>query len=274
MKNLLLNSIIIAAIILGCSPTASPITGNEPKIVEDEENTNDGKADSVYVNALGMQFNLVKAGSFQMGTDTTAQNESPAHSVKITTDFYIGIHEVTQLQWKQVMGTDASFFKGDSLPVERVSFNDILAFIDALNELERNAGYRLPTEAEWEFAAKGGIQSEKFVFPGSNNLNELAWYLNNADGTTHTVGQKKANELGLFDMAGNVWEWCSDWYGANYYENSPQIDPTGPNAGITRVLRGGSWGSTIEQCRVSSRSSIEAESRFSGIGFRLVRAYP
>ena len=203
----------------------------------------------------GMEFVFVKGGCFQMG-DTFGDgeaNEKPVHDVCVG-DFYLGVYEVTQAQWKRVMGSNPSYFKkGGNYPVEQVSWNDAQGFIERLS---RQAGrkYRLPTEAEWEYAARSGGKREKYAgTSGKNELGDYAWYTSNSGGSTRPAGQKKPNGLGLYDMGGNVWEWCADWYTEGYYRNSPKNNPTGPDAGQFRVLRGGSWFDNARNVRASYR---------------------
>jgi formylglycine-generating enzyme len=209
-------------------------------------------------------------------------DEKPTRRVTIS-DFYIGKYEVTQKQWRAVMGTSTDFgsaqsaslsdpsnFKGcDDCPVERVSWNDIQEFIKTLNQ-KTGKKYRLPTEAEWEFAARGGSAGSPTRYSGSNNIDEVAWYDKNSGSKTNPVGRKKANELGLFDMSGNVWEWCSDWYGS--YSSGSQTNPQGPSSGSGRVLRGGGWFSYAQYCRVSIRSYGAPGYRGNYRGFRLALA--
>ncbi|MBQ7951520.1 MAG: SUMF1/EgtB/PvdO family nonheme iron enzyme [Alistipes sp.] len=191
----------------------------------------------------GLDMVFVKGGTFTMGATSEQgadayDDEKPAHSVTLS-DFYIGKYEVTQAQWRAVMGSNPSSFKGDNLPVENVSWNDIQKFIQKLNT-QTGKEFRLPTEAEWEYAARGGSKSRGYKYSGSNNIGDVAWYSGNSGSKTHPVGQKQPNELGIYDMSGNVWEWCSDWYGS--YSSSSQTNPKGPNSGDYRVLRGGDWG--------------------------------
>lgn len=222
---------------------------------------------------------LIKGGAFQMGDKHIA---APVHSVTLS-DFEIGKYPVTQKLWIDIMGKNPSSFKGDDLPVEQVSWDDCQEFLKKLNQ---NTGkkYRLPTEAEWEFAARGGAFSKGFQYAGSNDLNEVGWYWENSGDKmlsgewkaelitqnkcrTHRVGQKNANELGLFDMSGNVFEWCADWY--DKYPSGAQTNPIGPASGSDRVLRGGSWLHDARYCRVAYRNLNTPVLRNGGIGFRL-----
>ena len=176
----------------------------------------------------GPQMVLVKGGTFQMGSNER-DDEKPIHAVTVG-DFYIGKYEVTQKEWEAVMGSNPSRFKGANRPVELVSWNSIQEFLQKLNS-KAGKHYRLPTEAEWEYAAKGGNQGQNYECSGSNSIDEVAWYNGNSSRQTHEVGQKQPNELGIYDMSGNVWEWCSDWYDANYYSSSPSKNPQGPSSG-------------------------------------------
>ena len=164
------------------------------------------------------------------------------------------------------MGNDPSRFSNcDNCPVEQVSWNDIQDFIQKLNQ-KTGKNYRLPTEAEWEYAARGGNKSKGYTYSGSNSSGEVAWYTDNSDSKTHPAGQKQPNELGLFDMSGNVWEWCSDWYGSDYYQSSPSSNPKGASTGSFRVRRGGGWCSNARDCRSAYRDFTYPGRR---IGFRL-----
>ena len=204
-------------------------------------------------------------GTSEQGSDAESI-EKPTHSVTLSS-YYICKYEVTQALWRAVMGSNPSYSKGDNLPVERVSWDDCQTFIKRLNSYtERD--FRLPTEAEWEFAARGGNYSRHYKYSGSNNLDDVAWHGDNSDNRTHPVGTKQPNELGLYDMSGNVWEWCSDWYGS--YSSYSQSNPTGPNSGSGRVERGGSWYDFARICR-SSRRDFDAPSGSGNyLGLRLV----
>ena len=213
---------------------------------------------------------FVKGGTFTMGATAeqgsdASSNEKPTHSVKLS-DYYIGKYEVTQAQWIAVMGNNPSNWKGDNLPVENVSWSDIQEFISKLNALTGKR-YRLPTEAEWEYAARGGNQSKGYKYSGSNSISDVAWHKDNSGSKTHPVGQKYPNELGVYDMSGNVWEWCQDWLGN--YSSSLQTNPTGASSGSYRVLRGGSWSYIARTCRVSIRGYSKPADRYSRHGFRL-----
>jgi formylglycine-generating enzyme required for sulfatase activity len=243
------------------------------------------------VQELDIQMVLVRGGTFTMGCTSEQGSdcsdwEKPAHSVSLN-DFYIGKYEVSQQQWSEVMGANPSYFKGDKLPVEKVNWNDVQEFIRALNA-KTGKNYRLPTEAEWEYAAREGSQSKGYRYSGGNSAGEVAWYYENSGNSAlkdsewnmddlgkyncrpHPVGSKKANALGIYDMSGNVWEWCSDWYGA--YPASAQTDPAGASAGANRVYRGGSWSDLAQNMRVSLRFNISPDYRNDFLGFRLARS--
>ena len=233
------------------------------------------------VNGVSFQMVAVDGGTFTMGVDTVMVTEGdanldelPAHEVTVSS-FSIGQTEVTQELWEAVMGTNPSSFTGDlQRPVDQVSWEDCQEFIARLNAITGKA-FRLPTEAEWEYAARGGSKSRNNIYAGSDNLDEVAWYYFNSyaqgidspDYGTHVVGVKRGNELGLYDMSGNVNEWCADWYG-NYTEDA-QTDPVGPESGLRRVTRGGGWYSTPADCRTTFRNYEAPGSRNYALGFRL-----
>lgn len=180
--------------------------------------------------------------------------------------FHISKYEVTQELWQVVMGSNPSDFKGSKRPVEQVSWDDCQTFIAKLNQLT-GKNYRLPTEAEWEYAARGGNRSNGYKYAGSNSIGDVSWYDGNSGNTTHDVGMKRANELGLYDMAGNVGEWCNDWKGD--YISGGQTNPRGASSGSYRVFRGGSWIEYAKYCRVSYRRSAESTYHLSNLGLRL-----
>ena len=221
----------------------------------------------------GVEFKMIKVegGTFSMGATSEQgsdayDSEKPVHSVTLS-DYYMGATEVTQELWQAVMGSNPSEFKGDNqLPVESVSWDDCQKFIKKLNRWTGKE-FRLPTEAEWEYAARGGKYSRGYKYSGSNNSDEVAWYGSNSGSKTHSVKTKKANELGLYDMSGNVWEWCNDWWGC--YQSNSQTNPTGSSEGEYRVLRGGSWDYRDRFVRVSGRGGSTPESRYDNQGLRL-----
>ena len=208
----------------------------------------------------------VQGGTFQMGSNDGDSDEKPVHSVTLSS-YYIGQTEVTQALWKAVMGSsNPSWCEGDNKPVERVSWNDCQTFITKLNQLT-GEHFRLPTEAEWEFAAKGGRKSRGFKYSGSNTIGDVAWYDDNSGYETHVVATKSPNELGIYDMSGNVWEWCQDWYGD--YSSSSQTNPTGSFSGSYRVSRGGSWTFDAARCRAARRSGFTPTNSYGALGLRL-----
>ena len=222
-------------------------------------------------DGISIDMVRVEAGTFTMGATAEMKDpwkeEKPTHQVTLTNDYYIGKYEVTQALWKAVMGNNPSNFKGDNLPVEQVSWDDCQEFISKLNRITGKT-FRLPTETEWEYAARGGKKSRGYQYSGSNNLSEVAWYKENSGYKTHAVGTKQANELGIHDMSGNVLEWCQDWYGE--YNSSSQLNPTGANSGSYRVRRGGCWFDLARYCRSSSRRSFTPGGRDNDLGLRLV----
>jgi formylglycine-generating enzyme required for sulfatase activity len=250
----------------------------------------------VFVNEQGIRFVRIPAGSFLMGTpdppcpeddpatpvnererclEAVNPDERPARTVIISRAFYMGQYEVTQDQWERVMDTNPSGFHRDAaaeekarVPVENVSWEDIQLFLARLNALDGKSTYRLPTEAEWEYACRAGTTGDFYGRP----RNSIMWYDRNSGHVTRAVGTARPNAWGLYDMLGNVWEWCRDWYDKDYYRNGPAIDPQGPATGTRRVLRGGGIYDWLEQCRVSFRCSGRPDDRCDSVGFRLVRA--
>ena len=224
-----------------------------------------------------MEFILCPAGTFMMGATRVWKyrgvgggdmiNDKPVHQVRLTRPFYIGKYLVTQTQWREVMGNTPSRFKGGEHPVEQISWNNVQEFVKKLNETEGHKRYRLPTEAEWEYAARSGTTTEFFWGEDENKLDEYAWF--DSEKSTHPVGQKMANPWGLHDVYGNLCEWVQDWYGETYYANSLETDPPGPAAGTDRVVRGGCWYDPAGYCRSAVRCHYAPDIWFCNIGFRL-----
>jgi len=207
-------------------------------------------------NSIGMKLALIPAGEFAMGSpesdDHATESEKPQHKVRITKPFYLGVHEVTQAEYEKVTGENPSRFIGASNPVEHVSWHDATEFCKRLSA-EEGKTYRLPTEAEWEYACRAGTTKQYSFGDAWTSLGEYAWYANNSDTKTHLVGEKKPNAWGLYDMHGNVYEWCQDRFGEDYYAGSPTDDPPGPERGAYRVVRGGCWGGVAWFCRAAGR---------------------
>ena len=223
-----------------------------------------------YANGVSFEMVEVRNGTFRMGATPEQAgdaegDEKPVHSVTLSS-YYIGKTEVTQALWKAVMGSNPNYWKGDNLPVECVSWDDCQEFIRKLNALT-SQHFRLPTEAEWEFACRGGNNSRGYKYSGSNNIDNVAWYRDNSGNKTHPVATKSPNELGIYDMSGNVWEWCCDWYGD--YTSGAQTNPKGPESGLLRVYRGGSWGDGTWSCRSSNRRYYYPSYRYIDLGLRL-----
>ena len=243
-------------------------------------------------NRLGMEFVLIPEGSFEMGSNNGEADEKPVHQVRISQPFYMGKYEVTigeylkycretnrnWPEWLEVGSTyhirsgGNAFYKPfvsdseqDRRPIVGVSWNDAVAYCEWLSR-KTGETYRLPSEAEWEYACRAGTTGEY-----AGNLDEVGWYSGNSDGKTHSVGQKSPNGWGLYDMHGNVWEWCQDWYEEGYYGKSPGSDPTGPSRGSNRVTRGGGWFNTAPSCRTANRYRATPAYRSNDLGFRLLR---
>jgi len=211
---------------------------------------------------------FVEGGTFMMGCNDSICNSFyiPRHQVTLSS-FYIAKYPVTQKQWMALMGENPSVYKGDDMPVNNITWHKTQYFINYLNEIT-GKNYRLPTEAEWEFAARGGNKSEGYRYSGSDNLDEVAWFLDNSEGKLHPVGKKKPNELGIYDMSGNIREWCSDWH--DYYLDIPQINPTGPEKGRYHLTRGGYFNTNNHFCIVWARNAVLHDPVFFTFGFRLV----
>lgn len=235
--------------------------------------TKGGDVRTITVKGVSFKMILVEGGTFTMGDTSEQENdawgvESPTHYVTLS-DYYIGQTEVTQALWKAVMGSNPSYHEGDNLPVEQVSWKKCQTFIRKLNSLT-GLHFVLPTEAQWEYAARGGKKSNKYKYAGSNSIGQVAWYNyeGNSNRKTHAVATKQPNELGLYDMSGNVWEWCQDWFGS--YSSVAQTNPTGASFGSYRVIRGGSYFFTAWYCRVSFRGHYTPTDSSSNQGLRLV----
>lgn len=237
---------------------------------------NDKVSSKVTFNTNGFEMISIKGGTFVMGGTDLVNDGGPIelnpltgdecpHTITVK-DFSIGKYEVTQAQWKEIMGDNPSYYKtNDNNPVENVSWVDVQVFIDKLNA-KYSECFRLPSEQEWEFAARGGLQSKNFKYAGSNNANEVAWWEGNSKGKPHPVGTLKANELGIYDMSGNIWEWCADW------KIPYPCNPLGKDFNnISRVLRGGTFASDSNSVRVRDRNGRNINLRLNTLGFRLAK---
>ncbi len=228
-----------------------------------------------YTNSVGVEFVLIPEGEFMMGSPSGEEDrdddEGPVHKVTIEEPYYLGKYEVTREQWFEVMGSNPSNFKGDDLPVEQVSWDDVQEFIKKLNEIEGTNKYRLPSEAEWEYACRAGTTTRYYFGDDESRLKDYAWYIDNSNQKTHSVGQKKPNPWGLYDMYGNVWEWCQDRYHSDY--NGAPSDGSAWESGSSssRVVRGGCWRDDARYCRSAFRSRNVPRLRYGGVGFRILR---
>jgi len=264
LKCLLAAAVAAVLVVLGIRSLSGPIDSDDSVLPV-------GSRSGVYtVGNVSFRMIRVEGGTFQMGATSEQSSdaysdESPVHGVTLSS-FCIGETEVTQGLWEAVMGSNPSKWKGAGLPVEQVSWKDCQEFISRLNA-KTGASFRLPTEAEWEYAARGGQKSVGYKYSGSDNISDVAWYDGNSGGQTHPVKGKKANELGIYDMSGNVWEWCQDWYGV--YSGGSQTNPGGASSGSYRVFRGGSWNSNARSCRVSIRNFNSPVTRNYNLGLRL-----
>ena len=242
------------------------VEAGERKIKEEPTKT-------IYLdNGVSLTMIGVAPGSFMMGSENGYDSQKPVYRVTLTKPYYLGETEVTQAQWRAVMGNNPSYFQGDDHPVEQVSWDDAMAFCQKLNDEGRapkDWKFTLPTEAQWEYACRGGNKSRGYTYSGSDDVGEVAWYGNNSGRETHAVRQKEANELGFYDMSGNVFEWCLDWYRSGSYSSGAVTDPQGPQSGSRRVLRGGGWDSGAQFCRSAYRFSFSPGHRNFSCGFRL-----
>jgi formylglycine-generating enzyme required for sulfatase activity len=296
----LLGLALSAAVIKACSPAKTPNPTSSPTDTL-EPPTQKPEPTPTTLSHITPEMVLVEGGEFQMGSTEGTPDEAPVHSVVISQPFYMGIYEVTFDEFDAFCANIGRYNKPDdggkgrgSRPVLGVDWDDAIEYCNWLSEREglspcysgkgkvaqcdfSASGYRLPTEAEWEYAARGGMQSQGYMFSGSDDPAEVAWFAVNADGGAHPVGERTPNELGLFDMCGNRFEWCWDWYLEDYYTISPSKDPFGPPRlevdspfDLVRVRRGGSWGEDAENIRITSRS-FDTYNYPGGNGFRLVR---
>ena len=253
------------------STTASTVSVSPVQVPAVPSNTISDDVITIPVkDGICIEMVKVEAGTFMMGATSEMKNpyddEKPVHQVTLTNDYYMGKYEVTQALWQAVMGKNPSYFKGDNLPVNYVRWKDCQRFISKLNSMTGRK-FRLPTEAEWEYAARGGKKSRGYQYSGSSNISDVAWYDGNSGDKTHPVGTKQANELGIYDMTGNVLEWCQDWYGSYY--SSSQTNPTGATSGSRHVNRGGSWAKNVRRSSPSCRYGAIYVDRDLDLGFRL-----
>jgi formylglycine-generating enzyme required for sulfatase activity len=281
----LFSSVLAFGLLVGCGKSnVGGGTGSGPPC-ETDEDCAEGEAcfdgDCVEVEltidlggGVTMELVRIRAGTFMMGSDSGRDDETPVHSVTISRDFYIGRYQVTRTQWQAVMGSDPSSLSGcGDCPVANVSWDEVVTFCDTVATM---TGYdlRLPTEAEWEYACRAGTTTEYSFGDDGARLGDYGWYIDNSDSRTHEVGGKLPNPWGLYDMHGNVLEWCSDWYSSTYYSSSPGSDPTGPEAGSDRVERGGQWGSSPGSCRSANRSRSSPDLGSTKVGFRCALGTP
>lgn len=281
MKKIFFALLALCAFVVTLPSCGEHNTPDKPDMPNDSTDTpgDDSIQSVIAFEVKGITFNMffVEGGTFMMGAmdgdEEAGGDERPQHKVTLS-DFSIGETEVTQELWEAVMGANPSNFEGDTLPVEGVSWNDCQQFINTLNNLlsDKLGGkhFRLPTEAEWEFAARGGNKSKGYKYSGSDNLDDVAWYDSNSGNATHTVKTKSPNELGLYDMSGNVQEWCQDWYNDDYYGNSPVDNPQGTESGSDRANRGGNWCYNARNCRSSNRNYRNPDGKYNYLGLRLV----
>jgi formylglycine-generating enzyme required for sulfatase activity len=272
----ILSGMLIGLVCLGCGKTDPPTGGASGEKASTGGST---KTDSVdrqpgkgMTNSIGMKLVYIQPGEFQMGSNDGEDDEKPLHTVKISKGFYMGIYEITQEQYQKVMGNNPSHFKGeDNLPVETVSWDAAVEFCKKLSQKEGKT-YRLPTEAEWEYACRAGTTTKFSFGEDESRLGDYAWYRQNSGSKTHLVGTLKPNAWGLYDLHGNVWEWCQDWYATDWYSKTPAENPLNESYGDKkkRILRGGGWSYLALNCRVSNRNSSNPFYRLSYFGFRVV----
>jgi formylglycine-generating enzyme required for sulfatase activity len=266
-----LAAIVVSAIILSTQGTkvrdsssgeAQSPTAQKMKTVAVKPIENGAKS---FINQAGVEMVWIPPGSFTMGSPNGGKDEKPVHGVTISKGFYMGKYEVTQAQWRTLMGKNPSYFKGDNLPVENVSWVNVQVFIDHLNALNDGFVYRLPTESEWEYACRARTTK---AYAG--DLDTMAWYVNDSDDQTHQVGTKQPNAFGLYDMHGNVWEWCQDWYRPDYSGTPSDGSASQTGDQKYRVMRGGSWLGSADSLRSAARGRASSNDRTNHDGFRLV----
>lgn len=256
--------LVLPSFFVGCDGPSSP-----------PRSDTDSSGGRAVVNSLGMKFVRIPAGTFQMGSTAGQTDERPVHEVTISESFYLSEFEVTQAWWTAVMGHNPSRFRDPWRPVEQVSWTDVQRFIQKLNEREGVNLYRLPSEAEWEYATRAHTRTTYYFGNDRQPLPEHAWYYFNAEGRTLPVGRKRPNPYGLHEVYGNVWEWVLDAYDADYYAQSPEVDPRASNPlAAARVIRGGGWQSIASDMRSANRGWARTNARRDNIGFRLVREIP
>jgi formylglycine-generating enzyme required for sulfatase activity len=266
----------VVLLVASVFPLAGAPKGTEPSVAPQMM---PAPSEPVRHIALGdgveMTFVLIPAGSFSMGSDEEAGDgdESPVHAVRISRPFYFGRCEVTQAQWEKIMGANPGRFISADLPVDSVSWNDAQVFVAALSRKTGHT-YALPTEAQWEYACRAGTTTPWSFGGPPAAAGDFAWWAENADGRTHVVETKKPNPWGLYDMHGNVWEWCADWYAKHTYSKTGAVDPRGPAAGESRVLRGGAWGDQPDGMRSATRNCNGPDGANDGIGLRVVLMIP
>ena len=290
MKHFKLSPLLLMFVLTASFSFISTVTQDEKSLQIKKVSPVNRKNFTFTVNNVSFEMIFVEGGTFVMGCTPEQSDcfnsEKPAHNVSLS-DFYMGKYPITQKLWYIVMGSSIQQQRslaerntlcgeGDDYPMYFVNYEECEAFCNKLNTLLSNLlpeGYKfgLPAEAQWEYAARGGKKSNGYKYSGGNSINNFAWNYDNSNKTTYPVGKKMPNELTIYDMSGNVWEWCSDWYDVNYYGSSPSIDPKGPNSGTLRVIRGGAWNEAATRCRVSNRGN-SSNYRLNRIGFRICLA--
>jgi len=258
-----------------CTEKITSGSDPEPNLIQRPEEVTYAEENETSINTIDMEFVLIQPGEFDMGSPANEtgryNDEGPIHHVTISEAFYLGKYEVTQKQWHEVMGDNPSYFKGDDLPVENVSWDNVQKFIKRLNEKENTHKYRLPSEAEWEYAARAGTTTRYSFGDDDSKLGEYAWYSENSGDNTHPVGNKGANPWGLYDVHGNVWEWVQDIWNNTY--NGAPADGSAWEYGVSaaQVIRGGGWLRYARGCRSAFRYDIDRGARYHDLGFRLLQ---